>query len=128
MLRGGGTKVTDSELGALLDAHDALVKSCVDSVLPFAEFLALYNDFPHAYALDGHEATPDERAVLQRSRKRIAFHYQVASVLSGLCSEADSENGMYGDAGRFGPAVGLKRLRELVGRYPDFKAEPGNIR
>jgi hypothetical protein len=120
--------VTDSELSALLDAHDALVKSCVDSVLPFVEFLALYNDFPHAYALDGHEATPDERAVLQRNRKRIAFHYQVGSVLSGLCSEADSANSLYGDAGRFGPAVGLTRLRELVDRYPDFKVEPNNIR
>jgi hypothetical protein len=117
--------MTDSELTALLDVHDELVKSCVDSVLPFAEFLVLYNDFPHAYALDGHEATPDECAVLQRSRKRIAFHFQVAGVLSGLCSETDSENGMYGDAGRFGPTVGLMRLRELVGRHPDFKAEPG---
>jgi len=117
--------MTESELAALLDAHDGLVRSCVNSVLPFAEFLALYNDFPQAYALDGHEATPDERAILQRSRKRIAFHCQLASVLSGLSSAADSANGMYGDAGRFGPTVGLMRLRELVGRYPDFKAEPG---
>jgi len=118
--------MTEPELAALLDAHDVLVRSCVDSVLPFAEFLALYNDFPQAYALDGHEATPDERAILQRSRKRIAFHYQVASVLSGLPSAAHSANGMYGDAMRFGPTVGLMRLRELIGRYPDFKAEPGS--
>jgi hypothetical protein len=117
--------MTESELSALLDAHDALVRSCADSVLPTAVFLALYNDFPHSYALDGHAATPDERAILQRSRKRIAFHYQVAGVLSGLSSEADSANGGYGDAVRFGPEVGLMRLRELVGRYPDFKAESG---
>jgi hypothetical protein len=117
--------MTDLELTALLDAHDALIWTCVNSVLPIAEFLALYNDFPHAYALDGHEATPDKRAVLQRSRKRIAFHFQVASVLSGLWTEPEPENGMYGDAGRFGPAVGLKRLRDLVARYPEFKAEPG---
>jgi hypothetical protein len=116
--------MTESELTALLDAHDVLVKSCIDSILPFAEFLALYNDFPHAYALDGHAATLDERAALQRSRKRIAFHFQVAGVLSGLCSEADSENGLYGEAGRYGPAVGLKRLRELVARQPDFEAAP----
>ncbi|MEA3161256.1 MAG: hypothetical protein QOD95_2804 [Gammaproteobacteria bacterium] len=120
--------MTESALNALLDAHDALVKQCVDSALPFAEFLALYNDFPHLYALDGHEATPDGRAILQRSRKRIAFHYKVARVLSGLCSETDSENGIYGDAGRFGPMVGLMRLRELVGRHSDCKAEPENIR
>jgi hypothetical protein len=28
------------------------------------------------------------------------------------------------DADRFLPAVGLVRIRELVGRYPDFNAEP----
>jgi hypothetical protein len=116
--------MTESELTALLDAHDVLVKSCIDSTLPFAEFLALYNDFPHAYALDGHEATLDGRAALQRSRKRIAFHFQVAGILSGLCSEADSENGLYGEVGRFSPTVGLKRLRELVARHPDFEAAP----
>jgi hypothetical protein len=119
--------VTDTELTALLDAHDALVKSCVDSVLPFAELLALYNDFPHLYALDGHEATTDERAVLQRSRRRIAFHFQVANVLSGLASEADLGNRLYKEAGRFAPAVGLMRLRALLRQHPDFKAEPGNI-
>jgi hypothetical protein len=119
--------MTESELTALHDAHDALVKSYVDSVLPIAAFLALYNDFPHTYALDGHEATPDERAVLQRSRKRIAFHFQIASVLSGLCSEAESENGMYAEAGRFAPAAGLKRLRDLVARYPEFKVETDNV-
>lgn len=91
-------------------------------------FLALYNDFPHLYALDGHEAPPAERAVLRRSRNRIAFHFRVASVLSGLCSEADSMNSLYGEAGRFAPTVGLMRLRELLGRYPDLKAEPDNIR
>jgi hypothetical protein len=66
--------MTDSELTALLDAHDALVKSCVDSISPIAEFLALYNDFPHVYALDGHETTRDDLAVFQRSRKRDQYH------------------------------------------------------
>jgi hypothetical protein len=28
------------------------------------------------------------------------------------------------DADRFLPAVGLMRIRELLARYPDFKAEP----
>jgi hypothetical protein len=115
--------VTESELHALLDAHDSLVKSCVDSTLPFEKFLALYNDFPHLYVLDGHEATPEERAALKRSAKRIAFHFKVAGVVSGLCSEADSEDDGYKEAGRFAPAVGIMRLRELVARYPDFKAK-----
>jgi hypothetical protein len=117
--------MTDLELTALLDGHDSLVKACVDSALPFAEFLVLYNDFPHAYALEGHEATPEEIAVLRRSNKRIAFHFRIARVLSGLCSDADSENSIYEEAERFAPAVALMRLRELVDRYPDFTAEPG---
>jgi hypothetical protein len=117
--------MTDLELTALLDGNDSLVKSCVDSALPFAEFLVLYNDFPHAYALDGHEATPEEFAVLKRSSKRIAFHFRIAGVLSGLCSDAGPGNSLYEGAERFAPAVALMRLRELVDRYPDFKAEPG---
>jgi hypothetical protein len=59
---------------ALLDAHDALVRAAVAGELGFAEFLAAYDDFPQAYALDGHEATPEELAVLRCSLKRIAFH------------------------------------------------------
>jgi hypothetical protein len=115
--------VNESELTDLLDVHDSLVQSCVDSTLPFEKFLALYNDFPHLYALDGHEATPEDLAVLRRSNRRIAFHFKVTSALSGLCAEADSSRGPYGEAGRFGPAVGLMRLRALVRRYPEFKAE-----
>jgi hypothetical protein len=117
--------MTDSELSVLLDAHDALVHSCVAGELPLAKFLALYNGFPHSYALDGHEATVDERAVFRRFEKRIAFHFRVASLLSGVYSEADSMNPLYEEAGRFAPAVALVRLRGFVGRYPDFRSEPG---
>jgi len=125
--RHGSSGMNESELVAPLDAHDTLVKSCVESALPFDEFLALYNGFPHAYALDGHEARPDERALLTRSQKRIAFHFQVANVLSGLASRADLANRLYEEAGRFAPAVGLMRLRALLRHHPDFKAEPDNI-
>jgi hypothetical protein len=117
--------MTDLELNALLDVHDSLVKSCIDSTLPFNEFLALYNDFPHAFALNGHEAKPDERAVFQRSQRRIAFHFQVANTLSGL-SSADSASSLFEEVGRFAPEVGLMRLRALVARYPDFKADPSS--
>jgi hypothetical protein len=33
-------------------------------------------------------------------------------------------HGATADADRFLPAVGLMRIRELVARYSDFKAEP----
>ena len=49
----------------------------------------------------------------------------VSGVLSGLGSADHPADIPYGDAGRFLPAVGLMRLRELVARYPDFMAEPG---
>lgn len=113
--------INESELTALLDAHDVLVKSCVDSTLPFEQFLALYNNFPHVYALDGHEATPEELDVYKRSQRRIAFHLQVAGILSGLYSESAFPNGLSDEAGRFPPVVGLMRLRALVRQYPDFR-------
>jgi hypothetical protein len=116
--------MTESQLVALLDAHDALVQSCVDLTLAFEEFLALYNDFPHLYALQGLKATPETRAVLKRSHQRIAFHLQVAGVLSGLRSEVDLAGG-YGEASSFAPKVGVMRLQALVAQYPNFKAAPG---
>jgi hypothetical protein len=118
--------MTEPELTALLDVHDSLVKSCVDAKMSFEEFLALYNDFPRRYALDGHEANPEERDILRRSRRRITFHLQVAEVLSGTYPVADVGNSLYEQVGRFAPAVGLMRLRELTRRHPDFRAEPGS--
>jgi hypothetical protein len=127
--RGSGDLVlTESELRGLLDAHDALVKAYVDSSLTFSEFVSAYGDFPHNYALDGHSGTAEERAVLQFFRRRIAFHLRVSGVLSGLRSADDPTDISYADAGRFLSAVGLLRLRELVARYPEFKAEVGEER
>ena len=43
---GGQDRMTESEVGALLDTHEALVRSCLDDWLGFDEFLAAYGDFP----------------------------------------------------------------------------------
>ena len=120
-----GTKVnmTESEISAVLDAHDALVKAYVDSSLAFNEFVSAYGDFPHNYALDGHSGTAEERAVLRLFGRRIAFHLRVSGVVSGLRSADDPADISHDDADRFLPAVGLMRIRELVARYPDFKSE-----
>jgi hypothetical protein len=115
--------VTESELNSLLDAHDALVKACVDSSLTFSEFVCAYGDFPLNYALDGRSATVEERSVLRLFGKRIAFHVRVSGILSGLRSADDPADIPYVDAGRFLPAVELIRIRELVARYPEYKAE-----
>src|SRR5260370_28335105 len=76
--------MTESEISALLDAHDALVKACVDSVLTYSEFLFAYGDFPNNYALDAQKAPEDARAVLRLFRKRVAFHFRVAGSLAGF--------------------------------------------
>ena len=39
--------MAESELTALLYAHDALVKVYGDSDLTLAEFVSAYGDFPH---------------------------------------------------------------------------------
>jgi hypothetical protein len=44
-----------------------------------------------------------------------------------VASKAAFANRLYEEAGRFAPAVGLMRLRALLRRHPDFKAEPDNI-
>ena len=115
--------MTEAEISALLDAHDAVVKAYVDSSLTFSEFVSAYGDFPHHYRLQGHSETAEERAVLRLFRKRIAFHLRVSALVSGLRSADDPVDISYDDAGRFLPAVLLMRVRELVARYPEFKAE-----
>jgi hypothetical protein len=117
--------MTESEISAILDTHDALVRACLDNSLGFAEFLAAYGDFPGSYSLDERAASTDQRAVLHLSRKRIAFHTRVAGVLSGLRSESGST--LYGDVERFLPTVGLMRLRGVVAKYPKFEAEPEQV-
>jgi hypothetical protein len=116
--------MTESEISALLDAHDALVKAYVDSSLTFSEFVSSYGDFPHSYALDGHAGTAEERTALRFFRQRIGFHLRVSGVLSGLRSADDPADISHDDADRFLPAVGLMRIRELVASHPDFRAEP----
>lgn len=96
----------------------------VDSNLTFAEFVSAYGDFPHSYGLDGQTGTAEERVVLQLLGRRVAFHLRVSSVVSGFRSADDPTDIPNADAGQFLPAVALMRIRELVARYPEFRAEP----
>jgi hypothetical protein len=115
--------MTESEINALLDAHDVLVKAYVDSHLTFSEFVSAYGDFPHNYMPQGHSGTAEDLTVLRLFTKRIAFHLRVSALVSGLRAADDPVDIPYDDAGRFLPAVLLMRVRELVARYPEFKAE-----
>jgi hypothetical protein len=113
----------ETEIAALLDAHDALVKACVDGSLSFAEFLAAYGDFPRNYALDGRSANPADRDIPRLFRRRIAFHSRVASTLSGLAEVGNLADTPYGEAVGLPEKIGLMRLHALSTRYPEFEAE-----
>lgn len=105
-------QLMEPEIEALLDAHDALIRACVESRLAFGEFAAAYGDFP--MALDEGAGL----AVLRLFGGRIAFHKRVAGVISGMRGEGES---LGSEVGRFMPMVRLMRLRELVEQYPNFR-------
>jgi hypothetical protein len=115
--------LTDSELKALLDAHDALLAACIEERLTLVEFLAAYNDFPRVYGLDGRDADAGERSVLRRSQQRIAFHFRVLDVVSAPTGIDDGDP-LNAGVGEFLRRATLMRLRQLVARYPDFSALP----
>ena len=92
-------------LSAQLDAHDALIRACLDGTLPLLEFAAAYGNFPSSGLATG-DAGVATAPTLQR---RIAFHMQVAGILAGAA----------GLEGRLAGAVTL-RLTHLAARYPNF--------
>jgi hypothetical protein len=55
--------ITESEISALLDAHDAIVWACVDCSLSLSAFVFAYGAFPHNYGLEGHAKTAQEQFV-----------------------------------------------------------------
>jgi hypothetical protein len=115
--------LTDTELSALLDAHDALVVACLEERLSLIEFLAAYNDFPRNFGLDGRTAGADERLVLRRASQRITFHFRVLEAVSGPTGFAD-EDPLNCGVGEFIRRATLMRLRQLVTRYPEHKVLP----
>jgi hypothetical protein len=110
--------MTDAEIVALLEAHDALVKGCVDGSLAFDEFVIAYGEFPRGYGLDDGAA---EVRALARFRRRIEFHAEVAGVLSSFSAVPGTALGLAGGAGDFLSKAVLQRLRALAARHPDFK-------
>jgi hypothetical protein len=113
--------VSATMIGAVLDAHDALVRDCSEGRLSFGEFLGAYGDFPRGYGLEEDAASAEERAALRLFRKRMAFHRQAAGILSGFRATA-TLGSLEDSAGVFLPAVGLMRLRDLVARHPRLEA------
>ena len=96
--------MTGPALDAQFDAHDALVRACLDGTLSLLEFAAAYADFPARVTA---AAAPGAPPTLQR---RLAFHTQVAGVMAGT---PELEGWLAG-------AVTM-RLRHLATRYPEFR-------
>jgi hypothetical protein len=111
-----------TDIRALLDAHDALLRNCVEGRLTFREFLGAYGDFPRGYGLEKDASSAEEREVLRLFRKRVAFHGLAADVISGFRGTAELGSLEESGVGDFLPTVGFMRLRELVARYPNFEA------
>jgi hypothetical protein len=111
-----------AEIRSVFDAHDALVRDCAEGRLTFGEFLGAYGDFPHGYGDTTRAQAPQ---ALRSFRGRVAFHRQVAGVISGLRAAPGLGSMEDSEVGDFLPAVGLMRLRELVARYPKFEATGG---
>jgi hypothetical protein len=110
--------VTEPELLALLDCHDRLVKSCLSGDISIEQFLEHYDNFPLSYAMDGHESSEAERALLESHRERVQFHFGVLESLRGLCREEDAAKPEYLEAGHFGRAEGFRRLQQFCETWP----------
>jgi hypothetical protein len=62
--------MTELEIRAVLDTHDALVRACLDNRLGVAEFWAAYGNFPASSGLDERTASGEPRAVLPLFRSQ----------------------------------------------------------
>jgi hypothetical protein len=105
---------SESDLLKTIAVHDELVRKCAAGELSFGAFCVQYNDFYAYYALDGHESDEEERALLEKHNSIIEPHRVIAyEILGKVCSDADAELESYRQAGRFGSADALARLRSV---------------
>ena len=101
-----------------LDKHDELLRCVAAGRLGLVDFLAQYDNFYWAYALDGHEAEPDAAALAALSN-RIEPHRHVAEdVLAVLAAEPTASQPTYISAGRIGPTETIDRLKLITQALP----------
>jgi hypothetical protein len=94
----------------------------VEGRLAFAEFLGAYGAFPRGY--DFQENSSGGRPAFGLFRKRVAFHRQVAELISMLRRGGELGSLEASGAGDFLPAAALMQLRRLTVNHPEFEA-PG---
>ena len=110
--------MNEADLTRALDDRERLIRDCVANALPFSDFVARYDNFFHSWALDGHEATYEEKKLIEKYVRRIALHQRVAvEVLDSVCSDEDAGKSSYIAAGRFGASEAVLRLRKIVAEY-----------
>jgi hypothetical protein len=115
--------LSESELVATLDHHDNLVRLCAAEQLSFWDFCASYDDFYCTYALDGHESDAAGQALLAKLARRIRPHQYIAeNIFSKVCSDADAATDSYRQAGRFGSAEAVNRLKLAAADLPGGEA------
>lgn len=106
---------SEADFIKLLNHFDNILNSCAQEKIGFAQFLCDYDNFYCKYALDGHESDQVELDILAKYSHRIKPHQLIfENVLSGLCSDDDSEKESYKQAGRFGSKIALEKLKEIV--------------
>ena len=98
------------EMLAATESIDRLSKGEVG----LAEFLAVYDNFYHRGALDGHESSPDLHRFLREHAKIVEFHREVQQVLDALYIPSGTNVPDYRSIGRLAPDTAVSRIRELA--------------
>ena len=105
---------SEEDLLKTIERHDSLVEKCKSGEIGFLEFCEKYNNFYSYYALDGHESDEGEQSLFQKHEKRIEPHRVIAyEILGQVCSDEDAEREIYIQAGRFGSAEAIRRLKSV---------------
>jgi hypothetical protein len=110
--------MTEPELLALFDVHDRLVVSALGGDISVEQFVDHYDNFPVAFALDGHESDDAGKALLARHSDRVRFHFGVVECLRGLCRADEIDKSGIRKAGGFGPAEAFVRLQKYCETWP----------
>lgn len=103
------------QLEVILRDASVLVRMTIKDQISMHDFATRYNNFFYEYALDGHEAEPEEKVALTKARVEVELHRRVQTeVVDLLCFKEGQELESYLAAGRITPSEGKARLVEIV--------------
>ncbi len=109
--------MTRISLLALFRSATMLVIQAVAGRMNLKHFIEAYDNFYYFNALDGHEDSDDERAVMREFEKLIRFHEAVQAIVDTIYWGPEEQREAYLAAGRMLPEDGEKRLRECVAEH-----------